>query len=81
MSDPMTRPRQAIAEDHRAHVGGHLGQLLGGIGLLLLGAAAMIVVVWLAFATVCAVPFDADGTRCYDRGAWGQCLKVAEPPR
>lgn len=81
MSDPLTRPRQAVVEEHRAHLGSHLGSLLQGIGVLLFGIAALALVIWLMVADVQAKPFDSDGVRCYYKGPIETCIKTAEPAR
>lgn len=53
--------------------------LLLGAGALLMGLAALLLVLWLALASVRATPFDADGVRCYARAAFVTCLKTANP--
>ena len=58
-----------------------LGWLLVGIGAVLLGAAALIVALYLLLSTVRATPFDADGVRCYGSILAPQCIKTAEPAR
>jgi len=81
MSDPIRHPHQATVEDHRAHVGGTLADMLRGVGVLLVGLAALLFVLWLMLADVKAVPFDADGVRCYKGAQAMACLKTAEPAR
>lgn len=81
MSDPIEHPHDAVVEKHRARVGGTLADLLQGIGVLLIGAAVLLYVLWQILATVHAVPFDSDGVRCYDRGGDVTCIKTAEPAR
>lgn len=81
MADPTVRPRQAIREEHQADLGKALGDVISGIGLFLLGLSALILMLWLVFASVKATSFDADGVRCYRAATELSCLKTAEPPR
>jgi hypothetical protein len=55
------------------------GWLLLGLGGLLFALAVVIYVCWLMLASVTATPFDADGVRCYHRGAVISCIKTANP--
>lgn len=81
MADPTVHPRQAIREEHRADLGKALGDAIGGVGQFLLGLSALILMLWLVFASVKATPFDSDGVRCYRAAVELSCLKTAEPPR
>jgi cobalamin biosynthesis protein CobD/CbiB len=55
--------------------------LLVGAAALIVAIAVVVYVIWHLVATVHAVPFDADGVRCYTLADTTSCLKTAEPPR
>jgi hypothetical protein len=57
---------------------GHLALHLAGVLLVI---AVWVVVIWLIVAPVKAVPFDADGVRCYARALTMDCLQVVDHPR
>jgi hypothetical protein len=48
---------------------------------VLLVIAVWVSVIWLIVAPVKAVPFDADGVRCYARALTMDCLQVVDHPR
>ena len=67
--------------EHDRHVAIDWSHVVGGIGVLLVGIAALLFVLWLMLSEVKAVPFDADGTRCYSKAGEMVCIKTAEPVR
>lgn len=71
-------PRERVEQIEYSHMGHHW---LVGVGMLLLGIAALVFVLWLALADVKATPFDADGVRCYKSAQTMACIKTAEPAR
>jgi hypothetical protein len=58
-----------------------LAALLLGVAALIFALAVLLNIVWHIVASTVAVPFDADGVRCYGKAEQIVCLKTAEPPR
>jgi hypothetical protein len=50
------------------------------MGVLLLAVVAFSFMIYLIIAPVRAIPFDADGVRCYSRALQTTCLQVVPHP-
>ena len=73
-----------VVETHDAHKhAAHrdLAALLVGAAAVIAALALLIWVLWQVAASTKAVPFDADGVRCYKAAGEMVCLKTAEPAR
>lgn len=62
---------------HQALDYGHLAMHIAAVCAVVLLA---VLVIWLIVAPVKAVPFDADGTRCYARALTMTCIQTAAHP-
>lgn len=75
MEDPNRAPRRAMAEEHRARVGGHLGGLLLGIAAMIVAIAFCVLVGWLVLAHQDSKLYEADGVVCASQPFAMQCWK------
>jgi len=78
-------PHIPITRYERAHERSHqqvaIAALLLGVAALIFSLAVLLLALWLMLASTIAVPFDADGVRCYGKALQLSCIKTAEPPR
>jgi hypothetical protein len=58
-----------------------LAYLLHGAALAIIAVVLLLYLLWKILASTQAVPFDADGVRCYTKADQTVCLKTAEPAR
>lgn len=64
---------------HDRAVGRDISKFVIAASAALVAIAILIFVIWLAFSTVKATGFDADGVRCYAKAMEMACLKTANP--
>lgn len=62
---------------HEALDYGHLAMHIAGVFFVVLLA---VLVIWLIIAPVKAVPFDADGVRCFARAVNMDCIQTTAHP-
>jgi hypothetical protein len=67
-------------DEHDRHVAVDWAKVALGMGVLLLGVCALFFCIYLVIAPVKAIPFDADGVRCYSRALQTTCLQVVPHP-
>ena len=67
-------------DEHDRQVAIDWARVALGMGVLLLAVVAFIFMVYLIIAPVKAIPFDADGVRCYSRALQTTCLQVIPHP-
>jgi uncharacterized membrane protein YkgB len=66
------------ARDRHAAIDyGHLAMHVAGVLLVI---AVWVALIWLIVAPVKAVPFDADGVRCFARALTMDCIQTAPHP-
>jgi hypothetical protein len=78
--DTATVPLTPYERAHeKAHTQAGIAGLLLGAAALIFALAVLLAVLWLMLAGIIAVPFDADGVRCYGKALQLACLKTANP--